>query len=76
MQEIIYEMNPWWEAEYKFIGIKREKYLNILIQNLNNKDIIFLTGLRRIGKSTILKQLIYLLINEQKINPKEICYLL
>jgi len=75
MQEIIYEMNPWWEAEYKFIGIKREKYLNILIQNLNNKDIIFLTGLRRIGKSTILKQLIYLLINEQKINPKEICYL-
>lgn len=68
-------MNPWWEAEYKFIGIKREKYLNILIQNLNNKDIIFLTGLRRIGKSTILKQLIYLLINEQKINPKEICYL-
>ncbi|HOW29922.1 MAG TPA: ATP-binding protein [archaeon] len=75
MQEIIYEMNPWWEAEYKFIGIKREKYLNILTKNLNNKDIIFLTGLRRIGKSTILKQLIYLLINEQKINPKEICYL-
>ena len=68
-------MNPWWEAEYKFIGIKREKYLNILTKNLNNKDIIFLTGLRRIGKSTILKQLIYLLINEQKINPKEICYL-
>ena len=54
-------MNPWWEAEYKFVGIKRDKYLNILIQNLNNKDIIFLTGLRRIGKSTILKQLIYLL---------------
>ena len=75
MQEIIFEMNPWWEKEFCFIGIKRDKYLDILKQNLNNKDILFLTGLRRIGKSTILKQFIYLLINEEKINPKKICYL-
>jgi len=75
MEEIFYEFNPWWEEKYKLIGIKRDKYLSFLEQNLNNKDVILLTGLRRVGKSTLLKQLIFSLINDHNIDSKKICYL-
>lgn len=75
MNELFYEFNPWWEENYKLIGIKREKYLSFLERNLNNNDIILLTGLRRVGKSTLLKQLIFSLINDHHINVKKILYL-
>jgi len=75
MQDLFYEYNPWWEEEYDLIGIKREKYLSFLERNLNNKDIILITGLRRVGKSTLLKQLVYSLITDYKIQPKKIFYL-
>lgn len=75
MEELFYEFNPWWEEKYKLIGIKRNKYLSYLERNLNNKDFILLTGLRRVGKSTLLKQLIFSLINDHNISPKKICYL-
>ena len=71
----MYEMNPWWEEKFDFVGIKREKYFSSLKTNFANKDVIFLTGLRRVGKTTLIKQFIYYLINEEKINPKKICYL-
>jgi len=75
MQELIHEMNPWWEEEPTLIGIKRQKYLSYLESNIKNKDIIFITGLRRVGKSTIIKQYIYQLIRIKGISPTKICYL-
>ena len=63
----MFEMNPWWEENFELKGILRKKYLEVLEKNLKNKDIIFITGLRRVGKSTLLKQLIFKLINETKI---------
>lgn len=75
MKELMYEMNPWWEASPKTEGIFREKYLKIFEKNSSNKDIIFITGLRRVGKSTLLKQFIFKLIIEKNINPKRIMYL-
>ena len=59
MEELMYEMNPWWEEKYFFNGIVREKYFSSLKTNFKNKDIIFLTGLRRVGKTTLIKQFIY-----------------
>ena len=75
MKELMYEMNPWWEIAFKAEGIFRKRYLEILEKNLDNKEIIFITGLRRVGKSTLLKQFIFKLINEKRINPKRIMYL-
>jgi len=75
MEELFYEFNPWWEEKYNLIGIKRDKYLSFLKNNLKNKDIILLTGLRRVGKSTLIKQFIFSLINEYDITPRKICYL-
>ncbi|MBU2576244.1 MAG: ATP-binding protein [Nanoarchaeota archaeon] len=75
MKELMFEMNPWWEESPKSEGIFREKYLEFFEKNLNNKDIIFITGLRRVGKSTLLKHFIFRLIKEKDINPKRIMYL-
>lgn len=71
----MFEMNPWWENRPYERGIKREKYISILKTLLKNKDIVFITGIRRVGKSTILKQMIEFLITQKGINPKHICYL-
>lgn len=72
MEELIAQMNPHWESPSEPIGIPREKYLSQL--QAKNKDIILLSGLRRVGKSTLLKQHIHTLITQQ-VNPKTIFYL-
>lgn len=75
MEELFYKSNPWWEEDYNFTGINREKYLIKLEKFLDNKDIVFLTGLRRVGKTSILKDFISLLITIKNINPKYIFYI-
>jgi hypothetical protein len=75
MEEIFYKSNPWWEEEYIFNGISREIYLDKLNDVFLNKDIIFITGLRRVGKTSILKNFISNLINEKDINPQHIFYI-
>ena len=75
METVLYKSNPWWESEYRFEGFRRDMYLNVLNGWLENKDIIFLTGLRRVGKSSILKNFISTLIHEQDVSPKHIFYI-
>ena len=43
--------------------------------DIDNKDIIFLTGLRRVGKTTLLKGVVNLLLHVKKIEPKHIFYI-
>ena len=75
MEEIFYKSNPWWEESYTFDGIGREIYLKKLDDVFLNNDIIFITGLRRVGKTSILKNFISNLINEKDINPQYIFYI-
>ncbi len=70
----LYKQNPWWENKFKERSVKREIYLKEIFRNLDSKVIIFLTGLRRIGKTTILKQIIRQLLSK-KIKPKDVLYL-
>ncbi len=75
MDELLYQYNPWWEDEYLIDGIiKRANYFNKLKSNIDNQFIIFLTGLRRVGKTTLMKILIHHLINSG-IEPKNIIYI-
>ena len=60
--EVLESYNPHWFGEKKKEGIKREKYLNILENERKKRHITFLVGLRRVGKTTILKQFINFLI--------------
>jgi len=75
MEEIFYKSNPWWEENYTFDGISRERYLEKLDDVFLNKDIIFIIGLRRVGKTSILKNFISNLINKKDINPQHIFYI-
>jgi len=75
LEELLYKSNPWWEDKYSFDGKQRDIYLSELESYFSNKDIIFLTGLRRVGKTSILKSFISNLINVKKINVKHIFYI-
>ncbi|NOQ41714.1 MAG: AAA family ATPase [Desulfuromusa sp.] len=74
MKELLYQYNPWWEEAFKNENVKpREKYLIELRNYLDFKQIIILTGLRRVGKTTLMK----LIIEEQiskGIEPNHILY--
>lgn len=76
MEEILYRYNPWWEEKFTLDGIiERTASLDLLIKYLDSKQIVFLTGLRRIGKTTLLKILIRHLIEKGNIDPARIFYI-
>lgn len=74
MEDLLFQYNPWWEDEFNLENIIiRDKYVNILKENIENKHIIFLTGLRRVGKTTLMKLIIKNLL-DKNINKKNILY--
>ncbi len=75
MEALFYKSNPWWEESFILNAIQRDIYLNELESYIDNKDIIFLTGLRRVGKTTLLKGVINLLLYAKNIDPKHIFYI-
>ncbi len=75
-KEILILLNRWWitgKVKPELIHThKRNVFHNIFNDIINYKEIIFLTGIRRVGKTTI----IYQLINEllKNIKPYNIIY--
>ena len=68
----LYKQNPWWEGKFKEESYLREKYLAQVFKNLKSKEIIILTGLRRVGKTIIIKQAIKKLLEDNK--PEDILF--
>ena len=64
--------NPWWTREFEPEGILREKYLEKLSKLRKTKDVVFIVGLRRVGKTTLIHQFIKQLISD--IDSKKIVY--
>ena len=58
MEEILYRSNPWWTGEFEAPGVERKEYLPLLHNLRDSKDIVLMTGLRRVGKTTLMYQLI------------------
>ena len=50
--------NPWWSREFQSPGIRRSAYLERIEYLFKLQKIVILYGLRRVGKSIILKQYI------------------
>jgi hypothetical protein len=76
MEQILYRYNPWWENDWDPGElINRDSILSKLKFQLSKKDIVFLTGLRRIGKTSSLKLLIKFLIEDKGIDPRKIFYI-
>ncbi|MFP4026119.1 MAG: ATP-binding protein [Thiohalospira sp.] len=75
MEQILYRYNPWWEEDFGVEGlIERTGPLQLLEKNLYSKHVIFITGLRRIGKTSLLKLFIHKLINTKNIKPAHIFF--
>lgn len=72
LHEDLYNFNPWWEGDYKPNLIPREKFLKVLRTSEKRKEILILTGLRRVGKSSLLKLFIKEL--STRVDPKKILY--
>lgn len=75
MEQTLSLLNPWWSKTFQEKTILRNKYLKLIKENLDNKLVLFLTGLRRVGKTTLIKQTINYLIKEKKVLPKKILFL-
>jgi len=63
-----------WSNNLPEVGLIRNRYLEKINDFLNNKLIKVLIGQRRVGKSYLLRQIIFNLINN-KVNPENIFYL-
>lgn len=71
---LLTEQNPHWSGEFYDDGIQRECF-GKLLQYLDTKMIISIMGVRRAGKSTLLKQLINHLIHKEKVPASNILFL-
>lgn len=70
----ILEQYNFWNGTMPELGLRRNNYLNKITDFIGNKLVKVLVGQRRVGKSYILRQIIFSLIG-QGISPKNIFYL-
>jgi uncharacterized protein len=76
MEQLFYRYNPWWEDSFDLQGVfHRKPLIEKLYSLVNTKDIVIITGLRRIGKTTAMKLLIDHLLNEKEIGADKIFYI-
>lgn len=55
----LYRTNPWWDDGYSLEEVyDRPSAMNRLIGLLDSRSIVFLTGLRRIGKTTLMRMMV------------------
>ena len=75
MKGIIEILQKWnlWERKISS-GVKREKYIKKIMPFMERKEVLVLKGIRRSGKSTLLRQLMEELLNAGK-DKKQILYL-
>ncbi len=76
MMYIFNNFNPWWHSQSvpKTLIGKRRKILKDLCASLERRQMSVISGVRRVGKSTLMFQLIDYLLEEKKINPHHILY--
>ncbi len=75
VKNLLYQYNPWWDEGYSDKSfIDRPSYTERLKENISKKHIVFLTGIRRVGKTTLMKIIIGELLH-QGIDKKNILYI-
>src|SRR3989338_8631038 len=74
MIEDIEKHNFHWQRDFFYNFPKKRKLFDRLLKEINSKQIIAVTGLRRTGKTTILKQLIDYLISTEKIEREFVLF--
>lgn len=75
LETILSPYNPWWKsARFKTQTFKRPVFDRIYKDLFALKQIISITGPRRVGKTTLLKQIIKQLMIAEHVNPHQIIY--
>jgi len=74
LKEIMFRYNPWWESEFEFPGIRRNPYLSELGEKLESRRLVFIYGLRRVGKTYIMKQFVADGIANGNMDPERILF--
>jgi len=74
MRDVLFQYNPWWETDSFLQSIlPRDRYVDHLETGVRQGRVILLSGIRRVGKSTILKLLADRLIGSGT-DPRTILY--
>jgi predicted AAA+ superfamily ATPase len=72
-ESVLAEQNPHWAGTLFLEGVCRQYFSDVLAY-LDLPQVISITGVRRSGKSTLLKQTINFLIKEKKVPAKNILF--
>ncbi len=68
-------MSPWWDGGFSLAGVvPRPRLMERVRPCLDSRDILLLTGLRRVGKTTLMRELVQHLILERSVAPACILY--
>lgn len=73
MESVLYRYNPWWEEEFSPSLHERKEITEQILSSLSTRQVIVLLGMRRVGKTSVLKIMINKLI-ELEIDPRSILY--
>jgi len=74
MEETYFALNPWWEGREFDCGILRDEYLDDFEKFDRRKQVEVIVGSRRIGKTTIVKQMVKRRLG-RKIPARDMLYL-
>lgn len=74
MESTFFQMNPWWEGKPVDGGVPRPEYRDPLLEHRGRRQVEILVGSRRVGKTTLLRQVIAGLIGSG-VPPTDLCYL-
>jgi len=68
-------MSPWWDGGFSLAGVvPRPRLLERVRPCLDSRDVILLTGLRRVGKTTLMRELVHHLLVERAVPADRIMY--
>jgi len=77
LERVLDPYNPWWrgDAEPEDLPDYRRPIVGEVLKDIHDiSQIISVTGPRRVGKSTAMKQVIYHLLEHQGLSPSQILY--
>lgn len=75
LEEILAPYNPWWkQSQFETVSFKRPIFQKIYKDLFELKQILSIIGPRRVGKTTVLKQIVKDLIFVNHIEPSRIIY--
>jgi hypothetical protein len=76
MQLILNQFNPWWQMQAvpEVLLGKPRQILPTLYESLSLRQMTFISGLRRVGKTTLIFQLIDRLLREKNVTPYNALY--